>query len=395
MIGRGAMENMNKLVLICCFFFVCFVGNSLFPVKLCAKLQKNEMLAIGAATVLDGNLAQAKENAISQALTKGLESYLLRQLGSKGMVNNFQRVIYDIIPQAREKIENFNILAEDQIEGEYRVLVRLRINEKLLDKGLTEAGVVLSEGPPLRALFLVSEWREGAAHYWWEDPEMPSSLSPTELSLHRAFQKRGLSPINRTLSVPDTTGSAESLRFAELEDSGALEWGKLFSADAVVFGKMEIFGEREAFLTIKVLDVNQGVQISQSMESEQIALGSEGKQAPIKAIDRLVNRLAARMAPTIIRYAASDRAKVRQLEVTLRGLSSYKQFRLFRDFLRRDVVGVKSVRQTRVRKNSISIAVDFKGDRNEFVERILKHENLPFSVNLEPTEAEGIFFEVM
>jgi hypothetical protein len=158
---------------------------------------------------------------------------------------------------------------------------------------------------------------------------------------------------------------------------------------------MELFEEKEAFLSIKILDVNQRTQISQSMESEQIVQGSRGKQATTKAIDRLVNRLAGRLTPTIIRYAASDRARVRQLEVTLSDLSSYRQFRLFRDFLKRDVTGVKSVRQSRVRKNSISIAVDFQGDRNGFVERVLKHENLPFPMKLEQKEEEGIFFQVM
>jgi hypothetical protein len=389
------MKNMKKPIVIYCFFCVWFIGYALLPLKAGAELQENEMLAMGAATVVDGNLAQAKENAISQALAKGLENYLLHKLGTEGMANNFQRVIYGVLPEAREKIENFNILAEDETEGEYRVLLRLRINEKLLAKGLEESGVLLSEGPPLKALFLVSEWREERIYHWWEDPEMQPSLSPTELALHRAFQKRGLRPINRTLSVPDTTGLPDSLRSADLEPSGALAWGRLFSADVVLFGKMEILTEREAFLTVKVLDVAQGALISRSMETEKIAGGSEGKRATMRAIDRLANRLAARMTPTIIRYAAADRAKVRQLEVTLSGLSSYRQFRMFRDFLRRDVAGVASVRQTRVRKNAISMAVGFKGDPNAFVERVLRHENLPFSVNLAPAQGEGIFFEVL
>jgi len=389
------MKNINKVFVIFYFFYGCFLGTSFFPGDACAELEKNEILAIGTASIRDGNVAQAKENAISQALTKGLESYLVHQLGTEGMVNNFQRVIYDILPQAREKIENFNILAEDQVEGEYRVLVRLRINETLLAKGLEDAGVLVSEGPPLTALFLVSEWREGATDYWWGDPEMHPALSRTELALHRAFQKRGLRPINPTLSAPDTTGFPESLRSAELEDSGALEWGRLFSSDVVFFGKMEILGEREVFLTVKAFDVSQGVLISRSMESEPIAVRSEGRQGAMEAIDRVVSRLADRMTPRIIQYAASDRASVRQFEVTLRGLSSYKEFRLFRDFLSRDVVGVKSVRQTRVRKNAITIAVEFKGDRNTFLERVLRHENLPFTVNLKPAEGEEIFFEVM
>ena len=217
-----------------CFLF-CVLWLSLLPAAMGAKTGENEILAIGTATIKDGNLAQAKESAISDALTKGVENYVLHRLGSEGVLNNFNRIIYDILPKAKVKIENFNILLEDQSGEAFNVFIKLRINEKVIDEKLREAGVVVTEGPPMEALFL---------------------------------------------------------------------------------------------------------------------------------------------------------------DITLKGLSSYKQFRVFRDFLRRDVSGVKSVRQTRVRKDAISIAVEFEGDRESFVERILNHDNLPFLVKLEQGEEEEILFRI-
>ena len=110
-----------------------------------AKPVENEILAIGTAKVQKGNLAQAKDAAISDALVKGVEYYILRRLGSEGVANNFRRIIYEITPSAREKIENFNILVEDQTEEEYQVLIRLRVNEKVIDKSLRDAGVVVAQ----------------------------------------------------------------------------------------------------------------------------------------------------------------------------------------------------------------------------------------------------------
>jgi hypothetical protein len=359
-----------------------------------AKLSENEILAMGTATVRGGNMAQAKETAVSNALMKGVENYLLQRLGSEGVVNNFQRIIHEIIPNAKDKIENFNILAEDQMGEEYRVLVRLRINEKVINKKLREADVVVAEGAPIKVLFLVSERQGRIVYYWWKDPEMHSSLSRTELSLYNVFQERGLSPINRTISIPDTE-SSEFLKYANLRDVDALEWGRLFSADVVIFGQTEIVNEKEASLTLKALDVNQSTQISQAIAFEQVERGAEGKPQTIEAIERLINRLAVRLTPSIVRFTASDRGRVRHIEITLQGLSSYKQFRMFRDFLRRDVEGVKSVRQIKVRKDSISIAVEFQGDKNRFVERVTSHENLPFLLRLEHDEGERILLKIL
>ena len=60
-----------------------------------------------------------------------------------------------------------------------------------------------------------------------------------------------------------------------------------------------------------------------------------------------------------------------------------------------NVAGVNSVRQIRVRKNSISIAVEFQGERSEFVQRVLNHEKLPFAINLDKTEEGGLAFTVI
>jgi hypothetical protein len=231
--GKIVLKTVHDFFLGCCFF--CVLWLSLVPAAMGAKAGENEILAIGTATIKDGNLAQAKESAISDALTKGVENYLLHRLGSEGVAYNFNRIIYDILPRAKVKVENFNIILEDQTGEEFNVFIKLRVNEKVIDEKLREAGVVVKEGPSIEALYL---------------------------------------------------------------------------------------------------------------------------------------------------------------DITLKGLSSYKQFRVFRDFLRRDVSGVKSVRQTRVRKDAISIAVEFEGDRNSFVERVLNHDNLPFLVKLEPGEEEEILFRI-
>ena len=147
-------------------------------------------------------------------------------------------------------------------------------------------------------------------------------------------------------------------------------------------------------MTLRAFDVNQDVQICQDMQIETIEEGLEGQEAMIKALEGMVNQLAERFAPTIIRMITSDYDQIQQLEIMLIGLSSHKQFKAFVDFLRKRVMGVKSVRQIRVRKNSISIAVEFQGDRYRFLDRVLNHEKLPFQLNIAETEEGNILLKV-
>ncbi|MBW1818750.1 MAG: hypothetical protein JRJ60_16545, partial [Deltaproteobacteria bacterium] len=158
-----------------------------------------EVLALGTARPVDGNLAEARKRAISRALKKGVEQVLLTRLGSDGAINNFDRIVSEIMPAARELIQNYHVLSERETGGTYTVLIRVRINEQLAEQRMKAAGVVVVEGPPVKLLCLVSERSGGAARYWWEDPDADVPLSPVELALYREFQERGFAPINRTL----------------------------------------------------------------------------------------------------------------------------------------------------------------------------------------------------
>ena len=384
----------NKIMLRLCFF-LCLFFSSVHC--LCAetgeKQEQNEVIAFGTCSITNGNMALAKTCAISNALMKGLEKYILFRLGRQGVVNNFQRVVQEIIPRAKEEIENFNILSEYKNDNEYNVLVHLRINESLIDDRLREAALVLSDYQAIKVLFLVSETKEGVLSFWWQDPEAHSALSLIELALHNEFQKRGFSPINRTSGLPNNE-LTEDLRSADLSDASILQWGKLFLADVVLYGKSDSVDKKDILLTIRAFDVNKGLEICEGMQSEQVDQTIEDRGKVIETLDRLVNRLATQISPFIIRSVTSDWGKIYTFGIILENLSTFKQSKIFKDFLIGDVTGVKSVVQTNVRKNSISFTVDFQGDKDKFIQRVLNHENLPFPMDFNITEDGKILFEI-
>ncbi len=370
-----------------------FFGFHLSQAETGDNLEKNELLAIGTSTVVGGNSAEAKKRAITQALMKGVEDYIARLLGSRGVVNNFERLTEEIIPGAKEEIENFHILAEHQVDGKYRVLIKLRVNKEIIGEKLRSAGVLLTDPPIIKVLFLVSEAREGDISYWWKDEEGFQYLSAVELTLHKVFQDRGFSPINRILSPPDFE-SLSNLTSPFLTNEDILKWGSLFSADVVICGQSVIINKKELSLMLRVLDVHQGSQICQESRVEPIEVASTDSEQIIETLQGPVNRIAATLCPCIIRAVASEHGKIHQLEVTLAGTSRPKQFWVFRDFLRDEVIGVESVIPSRIRGNSMSATVEFQGDGAKFINRVLKHENLPYPLHLGQAEEGEIVFSL-
>jgi len=357
------------------------------------NLEKNELLAIGTGTVVRGNSASAKKKAITQALMKGVEDYIAHLLGSQGIVNNFERLTEETIPGAKDEIENFHILAEHQVNGKYKVLIKLRVNEEIIGEKLRAAGVLITETSPIKVLFLVSETREGDVSYWWKDAESFQGLSAVELTLHRVFQDRGFSPINRILSPPDVEHLG-NLTSPNLTNEDTLKWGSLFSADVVICGQSKIINKKELSLTLRALDVLQGSQICQASRVEPIEQELINTGQIIEALKGPVNRVAATLCPCIIRFVACEPGEIHQLEVTLTGTSRPKQFWVFRDFLRDEVIGVKSVIPSKIGGNSMSAIVEFQGDGEKFISRVLKHENLPYPLHLGQAEEGEIVFSL-
>jgi len=362
-------------------------NNSLSVAQVDKKLQENAILVIGTGTILDGNVAKARKMAIAEALVKGVEAYLGRRLGSQTMINNFPRLLQDVIPKAREEIENFHILAEERTDTEYKILVRVKVNDKVMEEKLREIGVILMEGPAIRVLFLVSQTqtRKENIFYWWRDPEIDSAMSLVELALHRVFQERGFQPINRLLKIPEGEYSAE-MKALDLSDEDAIRWGELFSADVVVQGRCEIIGGAEVSIVLRALHVENRIMIGRDMQSQRIAEGAGDMEKIVESIEIAVNNVASRLVPEIMMAIELPETKTAKLSLTLKGLRSFGQFRAFKDFLENSVPGVKSVQQTRLRGDSMSVAVEFLGDEEKFVQRVSKHENLPFKADWTRTE---------
>jgi len=359
------------------------------------KFEENEILVIGTGIIADGNVAKAKEMAISEALFKGIEEYLTRRLGSRGMINNFPRVVHDVIPMAREEIENFHILAEDQTDSQYKILVRLKVNEKVIEEKLREIGLILMEGPTIKILFLVSQFEseKGEVSYWWKDPGGDSGLTPTELALHRVFQERGFSPISRLLNVSEEDYSSEMM-ILDLSDEDVIKWGKAFSADVVIYGRCKIVEENEVSISLSALDTDRGIMIYQDSQTEKIDEDPDSTEQIIRIIETTINKIAVRFCPALLKAIKAPVDSVNQLEIAIKGLRSFKQFRELMNFFKENIAGVKSVTQTRVRGDLISIMVEFSGAKDKFLNMLLNHENLPFKADMSKTDEGGLVLKI-
>ncbi len=355
--------------------------------------REKEILSIGSGKILDGNLAAAKKAAIGDALTKGVERDLAGRLGRRGMVNGFAAIIHDILPGAKEAIENFYILAEDQTDDRYTLLVRLKVNDELMEERLRDLGVLAVKGPPIRVLFLVSHLEVGKNRmlYWWGDPRSDSPLSQTELTLYRVFEEHGFSPVNRILSIPEMPFSDE-MKALELPLGEAVRWGDVLGANVVVLGRCEVLEGRSASVNLTAVDTKTSTILGREGRIERIDDGSLDPGREEDPVTKAISEAVDGLIPLIFKNIRSTGREISRFEITLEGLKSLRQFREFKEFLQNEIPGVQAVTQTRIKGQSLTVMIDFTGDKEHFLDMVSGHERLPFHAGMTKSEADEILF---
>ena len=350
--------------------------------------EKNEdILVIGSGAIIRENIAEARKLAISDAHVKGIEAYLEKILGTQGMLNNFENIVNEIIPGSADVIENFQVLAEDDSSKSYKILVSIKVNEKLMEEKLRNSGIILYEGVPLRVLFLVSDGtkQDESPFIWWDDPENKTNLSSSELLLIRLFQERGFNPVNRLTSMPENGYNPELFK-DDLSDEDAAQWGKLYSADVVILGKVDVSEFNTLIVHMKAIQVENTSVISSFTHDQTIESESEEAGTGMEVQEKILGDGVSQMVPDILKAFKKEEEKQSRFDIELKGLDSLKQVMAFISFLREKISGVDSVLETRIARGTITISVEFSGNRKTFIEKIKSSTEVPFASEIRVDE---------
>jgi len=378
-----------------------FLNISLLVLSLCAAILpasepvfaqettepvSEERIVTGTGRIFSENVADARNEAISQGFARAVEEYLVQKLGPRTMANNFQRLYEEVLSRAKEQIQDYQIITEFTTDRYVRVLIKARVNTAVLetileDMGLRERGTV-----QIDVLFLVSEKATGSsASGWWTDPLAHMFLSLTEVLLSQVFEDRGFRVINRSFFPPDESYD-EGMLHISLTDEDALKWGNLLSAQVVITGEATMSGESQASVYLRAIRVKDGTTLAQGFrEGTRSSARSEG----MSAMEAAINTWAHDMVPYIVEVFQPAEQPVNQLIITLRGLKTYKELHAIKEFFTANFPEIKSVTERRLKPEYVSVSIKLKGDSRGLARKASNHPKRPFLFYISDIEDRG------
>jgi hypothetical protein len=158
----------------------------------------------------------------------------------------------------------------------------------------------------------------------------------------------------------------------------------------VISGKCEIVPGEKVSIFLKALAVKTGLTLYQERQTERIEEHGGGAEKIVQTIERTISRMMAKLSPLMNKSAEAPEIRINQYEIVVEGLKKFKQIGELKDFLLKEIPGVKSVLQTRAGGNRVSLSVRFAGDVDKFIAMISGHEKFPFPVDISKEQADRI-----
>lgn len=132
---------MKKRLTLNLLFLICFLS---FKVVAFAsdKSDSKEVVVRGAGAIYQGDVALARDTAISDALRKAVEEVMGTLVQADTLVKNFELIEDNIYTQTKGYIKNYEVLKEEELQGVYRVTVKAVVGLKKLQDDLIAINIL-------------------------------------------------------------------------------------------------------------------------------------------------------------------------------------------------------------------------------------------------------------
>lgn len=331
--------------------------------------ESRQVQAEGVAAIGNGGAAQARDQALEDALRRAVEQAVGVFVTAETVVQNRELLADKIYTQAKGYVQGYKIVSEQQDGGLYRVAILAEVGLDNLRSDLAAIHLLIERAGRPRVLFLVEE--EIAQTYqsgFMAWVQSWSSASVTENVLQRRFRDQGF-PVVEPRSLDATTA-----RSAYNGDVRALHRvNQTTQAEVIVIGQARAQGGSPiAGSSLRAVIADMTARAVRADTGELLGTARASATAPHvevsagahEAFEKGGEELASQLIARILDQWAKEGSGSRSIQLFVSGVRSFDQLQTVLAHLKDKVRGVSQVyrRSFDQAQGQALIDVDFRGD---------------------------------
>lgn len=315
-------------------FLVLFVVVAITAVPCRASGQQTVDVTVTGTAMLLADQAQARDQAIMDALRKAVQQAAGMMLTSSTEVHNFVLVKDEIFAKTRGYVQQYTILNEAREEEIYRISVSARVKTGPLKDDLAAIGVLM-EGKALpRLLLCITEVVPGEGpKYWWRGN---GEFLVAENAMAGKLQDMHFVIVDRSTTRPPGI-NVESI----FTDRHAVLFGQHYDAEVVLVGKAVVSsGTRvgsysglamrsyNCTMSVRAVRVGNG-RVLASATTSAASVHMDTAQGVAEAVTKAATIIARKLGEGIIEQYKGEVSSTTVIKVVVKGLnySEYIKFR--------------------------------------------------------------------
>lgn len=371
----GAILVVMGLFLPC---FICF-GQTDEPASLSTpETEAYEVVSSGLGAILGNDVAHARDDAIEDALKRGLEDALGLFVKSETLVENYQLIEDNIYSKTQGYVQKYDVISEGKRNNElYEVKVRAIIKMAELKDDYEAIKTLMRRKNMPRIMMMIEETNIGEApglfHY------IEADMNTAEISLTDALMRKGFKFVDRA-TVKKNLDAEKTVAILEGDVNQAASVGKTVGAEIVITGKalakatvIEAFGvtqrSQQATVTVKAIRTDTGDIIATS--SGQGAYPHiDDVVGGTKAIQKACDKMSDDLITKILDRWQADISSGATLTLKIKGVKDYTQLNQFKSSLKYYVRDLQTVTQRQWDEGYAVLEVVMKGTSEDLAQRL-------------------------
>jgi len=343
----------------------------------------------GVGTIINGNVASARKNAIEDALKKAIEEAVQSIVSSIKIAQNYTLLEENIYSKARGYTSNYKVTSEKPIGNMYQVTLEARVSTNLLEENLSELGLIASKRNLPRILVMIAhEKDDGTYHFWWGDQSNDEQQErAVEKIMVQKIAEKGYVPVDKS-KVSFNKNSFSLIAGEKPGEETLISLGNQYNADIILYGKSYSVTARNendmessmvhAVVSLSLLEAKNG-QLIASSENEELTQMSNKEEAFIKTAQVLAERVMNHIAA----HWQNNSSTIKTVEMNISGIKSYVNFMQFQNSLKNKVSGVQGIKQKGFGAGGMAkLDITFKGNVQSLADGLTMISYEGFSIDI-------------
>ena len=337
-----------------------------------------EVVASGMGSIIGGDVAHARDDAIEDALRKSIEQTLGLILESETLVENYQLIEDNIFSKTKGYVQKYDVIKEGKRdEMLFEVTVKATVKLTDLKNDLEGIATLIRRKNTPRMMVMIEERNigeaPGAYHY------IEADMNTAETAIMESFMEKGFKFVDQSI-VKQNLKREQAAAILEGDASQAAALGRTVGAEVILTGKalakatvVEVYGAKQrsqqATVTTRAIRTDTG---------DIIATGSAQGAFPhiddvvggSKAIQRACSKLSEDIIDKILDRWQADVSSGTTITLKLRGVTGFAQLNKFKAALKYYVRGVSSVMQRDWYDSFATLEIVMTGSAEDLAQRL-------------------------